>query len=56
MAPMTWLLRRVRWAGLGLLVAVSLGAAVGMLVGGPSFAAGETGGSPTEPTGTGTSN
>ena len=56
MAPMTWLLRRVRWAGLGLLVAVSLGTAVGMLVGGPSFAAGETGGSPTEPTGTGTSN
>ena len=56
MAPMTWLLRRVRWAGLGLLVAASLGTAVGMLVGGPAFAAGETGGSPTEPTGTGTSN
>jgi protocatechuate 3,4-dioxygenase beta subunit len=56
MAPMTWLLRRVRWAGLGLLVATSLGTAVGMLVGGPAFAAVETGGSPTEPTGTGTSN
>ncbi len=56
MAPMTWLPRRVRWAGLGLLVAASLGTAVGMLVGGPAFAAGETGGSPTEPTGTGTSN
>ena len=56
MAPMTWLLRRVRWAGLGLIVAASLGIAVGMLVGGPAFAAGETGGSPTEPTGTGTSN
>ncbi len=56
MAPMTWLLRRVRWAGLGLLVAASLGTAVGMFAGGPAFAAGETGGSPTEPTGTGTSN
>ena len=56
MAPMTWLLRRVRWAGLGLIVAASLGIAVGMLVVGPAFAAGETGGSPTEPTGTGTSN
>jgi protocatechuate 3,4-dioxygenase beta subunit len=60
MAPVTWLLRRVRWAGLVLIVAASLGAAVGMLAGGPAFAAGETGGSPTEPgtspTGTGTSN
>jgi len=56
MTPMTWLPRRVRWAGLGLLVAASLGTAAGMLVGGPAFAAGETGGSPTEPTGTGTSN
>src|SRR5580700_5739688 len=56
MAGMTWLPRRVRWAGLGLLVAASLGTAVGMLAGGPAFAAGETGGSPTEPTGTGTSN
>ena len=37
-------------------MAASLGAAVGMLVGGPAFASGETGGSPTEPTGTGTSN
>src|ERR1700678_462330 len=59
MAPVTWLLRRVRWAGLVLIVAASLGAAVGMLAGGPAFAAGETGGSPTEPgtspTGTGTS-
>jgi hypothetical protein len=56
MAPMTWLLRRVRWAGLGLLVTASLGTAVGLLVGGPAFAAGEAGGSPTEPTGSGTSN
>jgi hypothetical protein len=56
MAAMTWLPRRFRWAGLGLLVAASLGTAVAMLVGGPAFAAGETGGSPTEPTGTGTSN
>ena len=56
MAPMTWLPRRVRWAGLGLLVAASLGTTVGMLVGGPAFAAGETGRSPTEPTGTGASN
>jgi hypothetical protein len=56
MAPMTWLPRRVRWAGLGLVVAASLGTAAGMLVGGPAFAARETGGSPTEPTGTGTSN
>jgi protocatechuate 3,4-dioxygenase beta subunit len=41
-------------------MAASLGAAVGMLLGGPAFAAGETGGSPTEPgtspTGTGSSN
>ena len=56
MTGMAWLRGRVRWAGLGLIVAASLGTAVGMLVGGPAFAAGETGGSPTEPTGTGTSN
>ena len=48
--------RDVRRVALGLIIAASLGAAVGMLVGGPAFAAGETGGSPTEPTGTGTSN
>src|SRR5271154_5218990 len=50
----------VRRVGLGLTLAASLGAAVGMVVGGPAFASGETGGSPTEPgtspTGTGTSN
>jgi hypothetical protein len=46
----------VRRVALGLIMAASLGAAVGMLVGGPAFASGETGGSPTEPTGTGTSN
>jgi hypothetical protein len=46
----------VRRVALGLIIAASLGAAVGMLAGGPAFAAGETGGSPTEPTGTGTSN
>ena len=46
----------VRRVALGLIIAASLGTAVGMLVGGPAFAAGETGGSPTEPTGTGTSN
>ncbi len=46
----------VRRAALGLIIAASLGAAVGMLAGGPAFAAGEAGGSPTEPTGTGTSN
>ncbi len=46
----------VRRVVLGLIIAASLGAAVGVLVGGPAFAAGETGGSPTEPTGTGTSN
>ncbi len=56
MAGMAWLLRRVRWAGLGLLVAASFGSAVGVLVGGPAFAAGATGGSPPEPAGTGTSN
>jgi protocatechuate 3,4-dioxygenase beta subunit len=52
MARLLWF-RRV---GLGLIIAASLGTAVGMLVGGPAFASGETGGSPTEPTGTGTSN
>jgi protocatechuate 3,4-dioxygenase beta subunit len=46
----------VRRVALGLIMAASLGAAVGMLAGGPAFAAGENGGSPTEPTGTGTSN
>ncbi len=46
----------VRRVALGLIMAASLGAAVGVLVGGPAFASGETGGSPTEPTGTGTSN
>jgi hypothetical protein len=50
----------VRRVALGLIMAASLGAAVGMLVGGPAFAAGETGGSPTEPgtspASTGTSN
>jgi hypothetical protein len=42
--------------GLGLILAVSFGTAFGVLVGRPAFASGETGGSPTEPTGTGTSN
>ncbi len=60
MAPLMWLLRRVRGVGLGLIMAASLGTSVGMLVGGPAFAVGATGGSPTEtgtpPTGTGTSN
>jgi protocatechuate 3,4-dioxygenase beta subunit len=46
----------VRRVALGLIIATSLGAAVGMLVGCPAFASGETSGSPTEPTGTGTSN
>jgi len=46
----------VRRVALGLIMAASFGTAVGMLVGGPAFASGETGGSPTEPTGTGTSN
>lgn len=46
----------VRRVALGLMIAASLGAAVGMLAGGPAFASGEAGGSPTEPTGTGTSN
>jgi hypothetical protein len=50
----------VRGVGLGLILMASLGATVGMLVGGPAFAAGETGGSPVEtgtsPSGTGTSN
>ena len=45
----------VRRVALGLIMAASLGAVVGMLAGGPAFAAGENGGSPTEPTGTGTS-
>jgi hypothetical protein len=49
----------VRRVGLGLILTASLGTAVGMLVGGPAFASGETGGSPgetgTSPTGTGTS-
>jgi hypothetical protein len=46
----------VRRVGLGLILAASLGTVVGMVVGGPAFASGESGGSPTEPTGTGTSN
>ena len=46
----------VRKVGLGLILAASLGTVVGMVVGGPAFASGESGGSPTEPTGTGTSN
>jgi protocatechuate 3,4-dioxygenase beta subunit len=46
----------VRRVALGLIMAASFGTVVGMLVGGPAFASGETGGSPTEPTGTGTSN
>ncbi len=45
-----------RRVALGLIIAASFGTAVGMLVGGPAFASGETGGSPTEPTGTETSN
>jgi hypothetical protein len=60
MTGMAWLGGGVRRVGLGLILTASLGAAVGMLVGGPAFALGETGGSPTEtgksPTGTGTSN
>jgi protocatechuate 3,4-dioxygenase beta subunit len=46
----------VRRVALGLTLAASFGAAVGILAGGPASAAGEAGGSPTEPTGTGTSN
>jgi hypothetical protein len=50
----------IRRVGLGLVLTASLGTAVGMLVGGPAAASGETGGSLTEtgtsPTGTGTSN
>jgi hypothetical protein len=50
----------VRRVGLGLILTASLCTAVGMLVGDPAFASGETGGSPGEtgksPTGTGTSN
>jgi hypothetical protein len=46
----------VRRVGLGLVLAASLGAAVGVLVGGPASASGATGGSPgetgTSPTGT----
>ncbi len=38
----------VRRVGLGLILTASLGTAVGMLVGGPAFASGEAGGSPTE--------
>jgi protocatechuate 3,4-dioxygenase beta subunit len=58
MTPTAWFGRSVRRVGLGLILAASLGAAVGMLVGGPAFASGETGGSPTgtSSTGTGTSN
>ncbi len=50
----------VRRVALGLILTASLGAAVGVLVGGPAFASGASGGSPgetgTSPTGTGTSN
>jgi hypothetical protein len=50
----------VRRVGLGPILTASLAIAVGMLVGGPAFASGETGVSPTEagtsPSGTGTSN
>ncbi|HEY3830571.1 MAG TPA: hypothetical protein VGL57_15380 [Solirubrobacteraceae bacterium] len=60
MAPMTWLRRRVRWVGLGLILTASLGVFGGTLMGGPAAASGEIGGSPgetgTSPTGTGTSN
>jgi len=58
MTGTTWLGRRVRRVvGVGLIVTAGLGAALGgMLLGGPAFASGATGGSPTEPTGTGTSN
>ncbi|MGH2904309.1 MAG: hypothetical protein ACRDK7_12125 [Solirubrobacteraceae bacterium] len=58
MTARTWFGRGVRRLGLGLIMAASLGAALGVLVGGPAFAAGETGGSPTEPgtSPTGTSN
>lgn len=59
MAGMTRLGGGVRRVGLGLILTASLGTAVGKLVGGPAFALGETGGSPTEtgtsPTGAGTS-
>ncbi len=52
MAWTTWLPRRVRRVGLGLIVTASLGIFAGAHMGGPAAAAGETGGSPT---GTGTS-
>ena len=48
MTGMAWLGGGVRRVRLGLILTASLGAAVGMLVGGPAFALGETGGSPTE--------
>jgi len=60
MTGMAWFGGGVRRVGLGLILTASLGTAAGMLVGGPAFASGETGGSPTEtgtsPTATGTSN
>ena len=65
MTGMAWLGGGARRVALGLIIAASFGTAVGMLVGGPAFASGETGGAPTEPgtsptgtspTGTGTSN
>ncbi len=46
----------VRRVALGLIIAASLGTAVGMIAGRPAFASGEPGGSSTEPAGTGTSN
>jgi hypothetical protein len=57
MARMTWLSRRVRWVGLGLIVAAGLGTVLGgTLVGAPAFASAATGGSTgetgTSPTGT----
>jgi protocatechuate 3,4-dioxygenase beta subunit len=56
MTQIAWLGRGGRWVLLGLIVAASLGTAVGMLMGGPAFASGESGGSPgetgTSPTGT----
>jgi protocatechuate 3,4-dioxygenase beta subunit len=61
MTGMARLRRRVRWVGLGLIIAAGFGTALGgTLVGSLAFASGGAGGSPTEtgpsPTGTGTSN
>jgi protocatechuate 3,4-dioxygenase beta subunit len=54
MTGMAWLRRSVRRMALGLILTASLGAAGGVLVGGPALASGGTGSSPGE-TGTGTS-